>query len=188
VVDREGAAVTYAGFSTGFVSLREQLVATIDTQLAHAAENGLDPEDLGRAEELAARVGAAIPTGRHPTAVLVGPCYDTPGLSRWLGISKQAIEKRNKAHTLLACRTESGSWRYPAMQFDERGKTLAHLREILDVLNTPGDERRWRAARWLAAPAPYLPGNVSAAAWLRSGGDVQPVLTAARADAARWAE
>jgi hypothetical protein len=184
----EGAAVAHAGLSTGFVTLREQLVATIDAQLTHAAENGLDPAALGRPEELAARVGAAIPIGRHPTAALVGPCYDTPGLARWLGISKQAIDKRNKAHTLLACRTESGSWRYPALQFDDRGNTLPHLRELLDVLIRPGDERRWRAARWLAAPAPYLPGNVSAADWLRGGGDPRPVLAAARADAARWAE
>ncbi|MBE7196144.1 MAG: hypothetical protein INR66_27175, partial [Gordonia polyisoprenivorans] len=101
--------MTYAGLGSGFVNLREQLVATIDTQLAHAADNGLDPDDLGSADELSARIGAAIPTGRHPTAALVGPCYDTPGLSRWLGISKQAIDKRNRAHTLLACRTESGS-------------------------------------------------------------------------------
>ncbi|WAX55535.1 hypothetical protein M6B22_13395 [Jatrophihabitans cynanchi] len=177
----------YATFSASFASLREQLVATIETRLALATENGLGPEDLGSAEELTARVGAAIPIGRHPTAALVGPCYDTRGLSRWLGISKQAIDKRNKAHTLLACRTESGFWRYPALQFDDRGNPLPHLRELLDVLITPGDDRRWRAARWLAAPAPYLPGNVSAAAWLRSGSDVQPVLTAARADAARWA-
>jgi len=180
--------VTYAGSSTGFVSLREQLVATIDAQLAHAADNGLDPDDLGSAEELSARVGAAIPIGRHPTAVLVGPCYDTPGLARWLGISKQAIDKRNKAHTLLACRTESGSWRYPALQFDERGNTLPHLRELVELLAGSGDDRRWRAARWLAAPAPYLPDDVSAAAWLRSGGDPTPVLAAAREDAARWAE
>jgi hypothetical protein len=180
--------VTHAEFSAEFDFLRAQLVATIDTQLAHAARNGLDPDDLGSAEELSARIGAAIPTGRHPTAVLVGPCYTTPGLARWLGISKQAIDKRNRSRTLLACRTESGAWRYPALQFDERGRTLPKLRELLEQLAGPGDERRWRAARWLAAPAPYLPTAVSAAAWLRDGGDPAPVLAAARADSARWAQ
>jgi hypothetical protein len=177
----------YAGFSTDFASLRERLVATIDDQLAHAAENGLQPADLGSPDELSARVGAAIPVGRHPTAALVGPCYDTPGLSRWLGISKQAIEKRNKARSLLACRTEGGHWCYPALQFDERGHTLPHLRELLQLLAGADDDRRWRAARWLAAPAPYLPEDVSAAQWLRQGGDPDPVLAAARADAHRWA-
>lgn len=180
--------MTHAGLSTGFARLRERLVATIDTQLAHAADNGLDVDDLGSADELSARIGAAIPIGRHPTAILVGPCYDTPGLSRWLGISKQAIDKRNRAHALLACRTEVGSWRYPALQFDERGNTLPHLRELIELLAGPGDERRWRTARWLAAPAPYLPENVSAAAWLRNGGDPDLVLAAAREDAKRWAE
>lgn len=172
----------------GFASLREQLVATIDDQLAAAEEHGLDPDDLGSPDELSARIGAAIPLGRHPTATLIGPCYDTPGLSRWLGISKQAIEKRNRARTLLGCRTASGRWCYPAFQFDEHGNVLPQLRELLDLLVGPNDDRRWRAARWLAAPAPYLPDNVPAAQWLRHGGAPDPVLAAARSDARRWAE
>lgn len=40
----------------------------------------------------------------------------------------------------------------------------------------------------LAAPAPYLRENVSAAAWLRNSGDPGLVLAAAREDANRWAE
>src|SRR5689334_19202311 len=92
---------------SGFDRLRAMLVETIDNQIAAAAANGLGPEDLGDPEQLAARVGAAIPTG-HPTAELVGACYDTPGLARWLGVTKQALDKRNKARTILACRTADG--------------------------------------------------------------------------------
>lgn len=135
---------------------------------------------------MCARVAAAIPVGRHPVAALVGPCYDTPGLARWLGISARAIAQRAKRQALLACRTESGSWRYPALQFDERGNTLPHLPELLRLLAGPGDEGRWRAALWLAAPAPYLPHGTSAASWLQHGGDPSPVLAAAKADTARW--
>lgn len=148
----------------------------------------LDAAGFASAADRSTRVGDVVPSSRHPTAALVGPCYDTRGLARVLGISQHAIETRSRAGTLLACRTESGSWRYPALQFDGRGSTLPHLRELLEVLAGPDGRRRWRAARWLAAPAPYLPDAVSAAVWLRDGGDPAPVLAAARADAQRWAE
>ena len=80
-----------------------------------------------------------------------------------------------------------GHWCYPALQSDERGRALPHLRELLELLAGTDNDRHWRPARWLAAPAPYLPENVSAAQWLRQGGDPEPVLAAARADARRWA-
>lgn len=170
----------------GFARLRARLVAEVDARLLAATANGLTLQDLGDSDELPARVAEAISAGRHPTAALVGPCYDTPGLTRLLDVSENEILKRVRSHTLLACRTESGAWRYPKFQFDEQGNTLACLREVLDALIAPGDEGRWRAARWLAAPAPYLPDSASAAQWLRDGGDPTPVVCAARADGDRW--
>lgn len=170
----------------GFARTRERLVEAIDAQLAAVAASGRTAEDLGDLDDLAAKVGAAIPTG-HPVADLVGPCYDTPGLTAWLGISKQALDKRNRTGAVLACRTSDGHWVYPAFQFDADGRPLPHLREVIAVLTGEGGADRWRVASWLAAPSPDLPGKVPAAEWLRGGDDPTPVLLAARADAARWA-
>lgn len=85
--------------------------------------------------------------------------YDTAGLSRLLGIDEDTIGEHIKAHTLLGCRTEGGSWRYPALQSDEYGRTVARLRELLDLLlaGTDDGNRRWRAARWLAPRARTCP-------------------------------
>ena len=138
--------------------------------------------------ESAAQDAAAIAAGRHPVAEAVGPCYDTAGLSRWLGISRQAIAKRVEAHTLLGCPTLSGARCYPALQFDDLGNTIPHLPELLNLLARPGGEWCWRAALWMATRAPYLPDDASAADWLKNGGDPAPVLTAARDDAERWAQ
>lgn len=119
----------------------------------------------------------------HPTAELVGACYDAAGLARWLGMSTQAVEQNPN---LLACRTAAGRWVYPALQFDAERRPLPCLAELVAILTGPDDTRRWRAARWLAAPNLELPDQMSAANWLRSGGDPALVLAAARADAARW--
>ena len=171
--------------SASFSGLRARLVEAIDSRLAAAEANGLRPEDLGDPLDLASRVAAAIPT-RHPSAELVGACYDGPGLARWLGVSRQAVSQRNKARTFLGCRTTHGRWVYPAWQFDSNRRPIPHLAELITILAGEDDRRRWRAARWLAAPCPNLPGRVSAANWLGRGGDPEPVLSAARADARRW--
>jgi hypothetical protein len=97
----------------GFGPLRARLVAAIEDRLAAAEAAGLRPEDLGDPTQVAARVAAAIPS-RHPTAPLVGACYDESGLVRWLGISRQALGARRRARAVLACRTAEGHWVYPA--------------------------------------------------------------------------
>lgn len=172
--------------SRGFRRARDQLVAAIDARLEAVRDSGLSAEDLGDLGELAAKVAAVIPSV-NPLAEVVGPCYDTPTLVQWLGISKQALDKRNRSGTVLGCRTRDGYWVYPAFQFDAQGRALPHLRDVLDALGREDDPARWRAAQWLAAPNPDLPGQVSSATWLRHGNDPGPVLSAARADAARWA-
>lgn len=168
-----------------FTELRSALMRRIDDKLAEARRRGLHAADLGHDQTLADRVAAAIPTG-HPVADTVGPCYDTPGLTRWLGISKQALAKRVANKTVLGCRSSDGHWLYPAWQFDEHGNASRDLPELITILAGPDDDR-WRAAVWLSAPSPDLPDAEPAGAWLARGGAADIVLRAARADAARWA-
>jgi hypothetical protein len=124
----------------------------------------------------------AIPT-EHPFVGL-GPCYDTAGLIRWRGITRQALHQKVRAHQLLACETGDGQRVYPAWQFAPDGRIVPGLTAVLRILLAATDP--WTAAIWLTTASDRLGGR-SAIDVLRSGYDPEPVLAAAREDATRWA-
>ncbi len=84
----------------------------------------------------------------------IGPVYDVDGVMRILGISKQAVSKREN---LLALTTGSGRVVYPAFQFvgTEVVTGMSRLRSLLPKeLISP-----WDLASWLNAPQPDLSGE-----------------------------
>ena len=119
-------------------------------------------------------------------ADIVGPFYDTAGLVTWLGYTKQAIEKRRKAHKLLGCRTTDGKWLYPVWQFQEDGEPLPGLPEALRLLSEGLDDG-WTIALWFTGETPERLDGASPRDWLRQGGEPQAVLDIARIDSAAWA-
>ncbi|WP_104132317.1 hypothetical protein [Cryobacterium sp. M91] len=135
------------------------------------------PEPTLRADPATAALDAAV-----------GPFYDTAGLSRWLGVSRQAIHKRI-GKTLLAVHTEKNDILYPAFQFTEDGDTLPHLMDAARTLST-GLADEWSIAMWLNTPVDDLDGR-SIVECLRAadGGaaDVDAALAFARAEASRLA-
>lgn len=154
----------------------------------HQRLGRVPPEEASRldVEWVAATMLNAIPT-RHPFDRL-GPFYDTSGLSRWLGITRQALHQRVKAHQLLAPVTGDGQRVYPAWQFTPDGRALPGLAAVMRVLLPATDE--WTAALWLTTPSERLRGETAVDVLRRTRGPEQlgPLLAAAREDAARWIE
>lgn len=142
-----------------------------------------DIAGLGSPEDVAEAMVAALPTA-HPLDSAVGPFYDTAGLTAWLGVTRQALNKQVHAHRLLAVRTADGATLYPAWQFTPAGATIPGLDGVLAAL-AEGTDDTWMVALWLRAPHSELGGR-SPSEHLAGGRDVAPVVRAARAVAGRW--
>lgn len=152
-----------------------QVMRLLSGPLEEAIRSGADPV------ELAAVVTASMPSSFDA----YGPFYDTSGVTRWLGISRQAVEKRAAARRMLAVKTSDGHVLYPAWQFDSTTRTVPRmLQEVLAVL-LPAAESPWSVAAWLRTPV--VDGGRDAIDSIRDGhGD--EVLAEARRDAARWSQ
>lgn len=103
-----------------------------DAALAHTAATTDDPlavallQGARRKRELLAGAGGAWPTGM---------------VAEHLGITRQGVDKRRQAGTLLGVRLPGGDWVYPALQFGPDGAPLAGLAEALGVFR--GLESPW---------------------------------------------
>lgn len=159
------------------------VIVKVRARLRKAAEDQVGPEAFGDPEAIADAMVAALPLG-HPFDEAAGPFYDTAGLARWLGISRQAVHQRAARHAILGCPLADDAAVYPTWQFLDNGATLPGLAEVVAVL-ADGDSDPWMAALWLRAPNDALDG-ATPADWLRDGGDTVPVLEAARRVAAGW--
>jgi hypothetical protein len=152
-------------------------------RLARARAAGRDVQELAEPAELARRMVAAMPLP-HVWDSQVGPFYDTAGLCRWLGISRQAVHDRVRRRVLLAVTTSDGKTVYPAWQFDDAGQALPGMREVLEVFKDipPND---WAVAVWLTTPDEML-GNLTPAQALRNMDAIDAVRRIAMDVAARW--
>ena len=165
---------------------KELLLSSVVTAVARRLES-VSEEDLAHIDpmQVAERAAALIPTP-HPFAKL-GPFYPTSAVTKWLGLSRQALDQRVKARKLLGCPTSDGGQRvYPVWQFTTDGRPIPHLAEVLNALHQ-GLEDPWSWATWLAAPVPGRFGGWPAHRWLSSGRDAEPVLTEAHRTASRLA-
>lgn len=131
----------------------------------------------------------AIPI-THPFEEL-GPFYDTAGVSRWLGITRQALHQKTKANQLLVLTTGDGQRIYPAWQFTPDGRPLVGLVDLLRVLN-PAAADPWTVAVWLTQPDDEN-NDRTAVDIMRSlkpvgprGSEWEHLLAEAREDARRW--
>lgn len=138
---------------------------------------------------VAAAMLDAIPA-THPFEEL-GPFYDTAGVARWLGITRQALHQKVKAGQVLALTTGNGQRVYPAWQFSPDGRPLTGLVDLLRVLN-PAAADPWTVAVWLTRPVEEWGGR-TAVDVLRSLKPVGPrgdewdnLLADAVEDASHW--
>lgn len=156
----------------------------VHERLRRVGETAFHPEAFGDPERIADAMVAALPLG-HVFDEISGPFYDTSGLVRWLGISRQALHQKVARHAVLACPLDDGGLVYPAWQFLDSGATIPSLSEALATL-AQGTDDAWMIALWMQAPSEALDG-VRPSQWLRNGGDPQRVLTMAGQTASSWA-
>lgn len=85
---------------------------------------------------------------------LAGGVLSADEAGRVLGITRQAIDKRRRANTILAVR-EGSDWRYPACQFAE-GEVVAGIADVVRGLTSAGP---WATLDFLLAPDTALGGR-----------------------------
>jgi hypothetical protein len=159
----------------------------IRNRLVHLSETGAAIERLGDPNEVAELWVSMLPIEPSPLAELTGPFYDTSGVRKWLGITRQALDSRAKNGTILALVTNSGQRVYPAWQWRANRQAIPHLAEVLQPL-LGGARDPWTVALWMSAPVDHGDGReIAAWQWLDEDGDPQAILAEAHADAARWA-
>jgi len=172
---------------TDIASFERQVLTSLSgklhARLRKASAANIDVKAFGDPEEIAEAMAAVLPLG-HVYDEISGPFYDTAGLTRWLGVSRQALHQKVARHAILACPLADGGNVYPAWQFLENGATIPALGEVLTVLSE-GTDDAWMIALWMQAPNHHL-GSHRPSEWLRKGGDPQRVLAKARDTAARW--
>lgn len=171
------------GRSTEEVENIERLLSVLRTRLR---ERGVEIA-RGQEEQIADQMLAAVPRQRSTRAAeVIGPCYDTGGLTSWLNISKQAVGKRRRRYQLLGLQ-QNGLWAYPAWQFQPNAKVvITGLQRVLEQL-AAGTDDSWAWALWMSARLPGQLDGKAAWEWLRDGGPADDVLVLARHDAASWA-
>lgn len=123
-----------------------------------------------------------MPDHDDPTDEL-GPYYDTPGLTRRWGVSRQALKGRRERCTLLGVETDTGSILYPTWQFTPDLEVIPGLAHLLGALHDAAPDGFSKAV-WLTAPQPALDGR-TAVEWLGQTGDADRLVELARADVAR---
>ena len=164
-------------------SVLRAVAAGLHERLDAVFSAGQDQAQLGDPADLASRMLSAVPTA-HPWDEHIGPFYDTAGLTKWLGVTKQALADRVRRHRLLAVTTAEGRVLYPVRQFEGR-RLLAGLPDVLAAFRNASVDG-WAIAVWATTPAQSLRGDTPLG-WLRRGCDVEPVLELAANTAARWA-
>jgi hypothetical protein len=168
------------------VTRKELLLSSVVGALARRLES-VSEEDLAQInpEQVAERVAALIPAP-HPFAQL-GPFYPTRAVTKWLGMTRQALDQRVRARKMLGCPTADGGQRvYPVWQFTNDGHLIPHLAAVLNSLHE-GIDDPWTWATWLATPVPGRFEGKPAYQWLAAGRDAEPVLVQARRTAGRLA-
>ena len=83
-----------------------------------------------------------------------GGALSAEDAGRTLGITRQAVDKRRRANTMLAVR-EGSDWRYPACQFDE-GEVIAGIADVVRGFASAGP---WATLDFLLAPDTALGGR-----------------------------
>jgi hypothetical protein len=91
---------------------------------------------------------------RQKLLQLAGGALSAEEAGHTLGITRQAVDKRRRANTLLAVR-EGSDWRYPACQFHQ-GEVLPGIADVVQGFATAGP---WAALDFLLASDTVLEGS-----------------------------
>jgi hypothetical protein len=153
--------------------------------LSEAEAALFDGSDFAEDEQAYARVTVET-LGR--TARLISTAYSAKQVAELLGVNESRVRQRRADRTLWAVE-DRGGWVFPALQFEDEAGRRGQIRELDQVLRVlPADLHPLSVAGFLTTPQADLTLGgqpVSPLDWLRSGGDVRPVLSVA--EASDWA-
>ncbi|MBF0662195.1 MULTISPECIES: hypothetical protein [unclassified Rhodococcus (in: high G+C Gram-positive bacteria)] len=161
--------------------LMDELTRRVQDTFDRAREAHVSPAAFADVKSIARAMTAALP---HVYDQLIGPFYDTAGLTQWWGVSRQAVNKAVATGSVIACQLDGGGWVYPTWQFTDTGTVHPHLLTLWRTLRDAADP--WTCAVWLRSPQPELDDR-TAADWIVDGHPLDAALELARADAQRWA-
>lgn len=164
-------------------------------QLAEAFRRGLDeiPDDVfwelspDEAEEQGRRAAGQV-VAPVLWARIAGDSLDTATVSRLLGISRQAINKRLASGSLVGL-PGRGTTYFPSWQFDldtgsirpETRLIVAAFREEMETADP------YVIVAWVQTPQEEDLGGLTPLDWIRKGKPPEPLVDAARRAAARLA-
>lgn len=144
----------------------------------------LDEEEAARLGQRAAeRVLAAARWSQ-----VVGDRLDTTQVTRLLGITRQALAKRQKAGSLLGLAGDGTTW-YPTWQFDSDAASIRpEVRDVIGAFRDRLDDvDPLIIAAWASTPQDEDLAGDTPADWLRAGRDPDQLRRAAERAAARLA-
>lgn len=141
-------------------------------------------------ETLASRMLHSVPnvesSGKNMWDEAIGPFFDTTGLRRWKGVTRQRLDTLRKSNRLIALTSADNKLLYPEFQFGRAGELLPHLDEVLPALRRSYND--WDAALWLNTPSDHWTGKTAAQVLREGNGEAyRRILAEARADAASLA-
>ncbi|MFJ3301416.1 hypothetical protein [Streptomyces bacillaris] len=117
----------------------------------------------------------------------VGDRIQTAELTEMLDLSRQALQKRVRSHTLIGLPGKRTT-HYPRWQFDfARGEILPATERVLRIFRATGEFDPYMIAAWMNEPCTEL-GEERPADLLEDEGRVGKVFEQARTVAKRWAQ
>jgi hypothetical protein len=187
-IDLEEMITEHYGVTTGELASALESLPSIRPHAAALSEAEaalFDQSDFAEDDDAYARVTVET-LGR--IARLINTAYSASQVAELLGVNESRVRQRRGDRTLWAIQ-DRGGWVFPALQFEDEEGRRGQMRGLDRVLPAlPADLHPVSVAGFLTTPQPDLRVEgppVSPLDWLRSGGDVRPVLGVA--EAADWA-
>lgn len=157
--------------------------AFVEVLAAEAALLGkLDDEDAVR---LGRRAAAQVLAAARWSQV-VGDRLDTTQVAQLLGVTRQALAKRQQTGSLLGLPGDGTTW-YPTWQFDTgEGRIRPEVRDVLGAFRDRHDDfDPLVVAAWATTPQDEDLAGETPSQWLRAGRDQDQLRRAAERAAAR---
>lgn len=167
----------------------EDVQVELGAEAAAAELTPIEQDELAEAgaRRLPDRRAEAAREGRVGWQVVtLAGTADVAEVAQRLGVDPTRIRQRLRARTLYGLRVRGRSWRLPRFQFDETGREIPHLGEVLRAL--PPDLHPRSVEGFLRTQQPELSADGKPTGprdWLRSGGPADPVVALAAALAAQ---
>ena len=155
----------------------------VEALAAEAAPLGkLDGEEAVR---LGRRAAAQVLAAAR-WAQVVGDRLDTSQVTQLLGVTRQALAKRQQTGSLLGVPGDGTTW-YPTWQFDsDEGRIRPEVRDVLGAFRDRLDDvDPLVVAAWATTPQDEDLAGETPAQWLRAGRDQDQLRRAAERAAAR---